>query len=596
MTLVRSDPSTAHSAPSVAATKSALSKPRLGGFAWEEGGILVCKTGVHLRLGFPLFWEMAHWAFYLPVLALVALFARLHRRGSSFRIWYTPDRAGPWYLLRGAALWAGLGVARTVQEADAAFYFDDSTEGSTTAPDSLRLFNGDCTDISKSHVATVFAEVFGYPLQMDPRRGAGPIVEKAEKNGVHDGRLVNAPVLPRHGYVYQRLIDTTDADGLVHDLRTPCVGGAPVVVWEKSKPSEKRFAIHNSRAVLRDPSAVYSSAELDLIAAFTARMGLDWGGLDILRDRNDGRIYIVDVNKTDLGPVIALSWADKIRSMHRLAGALSRLVKPDEEAAFAARDTMAAPAHFDASDASRSWAKSIAAPLLPIGLVLILGIVWAILRPQNAAISGLEQHANALRDLARAHPMLALMAFVPAYALAVSLMLPVGLIMIFAGGYLLGPVGGAVGSMAGATLGATISYGIARLSSSRAAGGWERRLPALSKLRAAVVRHPFRLTLFMRLMPLTPFTLVSLAAGLNRIGLGPFALGTLVGVAPECIVYSSVGAGLSNSFAIQGATAHQPWLWIALAATATLIGASLIGRHSNTNAGDSKQTVMQTEK
>ena len=50
------------------------------------------------------------------------------------------------------------------------------------------------------------------------------------------------------------------------------------------------------------------------------------GGLDILRDRQDGQIYIVDVNKTDLGPLIALSWVDKIRSMTRLGRALERLV------------------------------------------------------------------------------------------------------------------------------------------------------------------------------------------------------------------------------------------------------------------------------
>ena len=296
------------------------------GLAWADGGLRVAKTGVRLAIGFPLIWEALHWAAYLPVLGVVAMVARLHRLRVPVRIYYTPDRAGPWYLLRGAALWAGFGAARTPDKADAAFYFDDTTQGSPPSTNGLRLFNGACTNISKSHVAAVFAEVFGYPLQLDPRHAFGPIVEKAEKNGVHDGRIVEAPVAPRLGYVYQRLVDTTGPDGLVHDLRTPTVGGKPIMVWEKTKPADKRFAIHNSRAVLRDPALIYSSGELERIAAFTARMGLDWGGLDILRDRKDGRIYIVDVNKTDLGPVIALGWGDKLRSMHRLARALSHLV------------------------------------------------------------------------------------------------------------------------------------------------------------------------------------------------------------------------------------------------------------------------------
>ena len=82
-------------------------------------------------------------------------------------------------------------------------------------------------------------------------------------------------------------------------------------------------------------------AELDRIEAFTRRMGLDWGGLDILRDRDDGRLYIVDVNKTDLGPVISLSWRDKVRSMRRLAIALEALVTTPEHGRAGARSAPA---------------------------------------------------------------------------------------------------------------------------------------------------------------------------------------------------------------------------------------------------------------
>jgi hypothetical protein len=230
-------------------------------------------------------------------------------------------------LLRGAALWAGFRVASSASVADAAFYFDDSTRGAPPACSGLHVFNHRCTDISKSHVAQVFATVFGYPLSLNPAEAFGDIVEMAERNGVHDGRIVQAPLRPRKGYTYQKLIDTTDENGLVHDLRTPCAGGRPVIVWEKTKPAAMRFAIHNSQAVLRDPLLVFSPAELQLISTFARRIGLDWGGLDILRDRHNGRIYIVDVNKTDLGPVIALSWRDKIRSMNRLSRALSSLLE-----------------------------------------------------------------------------------------------------------------------------------------------------------------------------------------------------------------------------------------------------------------------------
>lgn len=540
------------------------------GFAWDAGALRVIKTGVRLRIDVALVWEILHWAFYLPVLALAAAAARLRRRRASFSLWCTPDRAGPWYLLGGAAAWAGLRRAHGPEDADAAFYFDDSTRGAAPDPAGHRLFNGRCTDISKTRVAEVFEAVFGYPLRVDPATCVGPIVEKADKNGVHDGGVITAPAPARAGYVYQRLVDTTGPDGLVHDLRTPCVGGRPVVVWEKTKPVERRFAIHNSRAVLRDPGDVYSAEELERIAAFTDRMGLDWGGLDILRDRHDGRIYIVDANKTDLGPVIALSWGDKLRSMHRLSLALSELVGAPAIGGRSAPATGPGPARPTAS----TWTRRVA-PLAPLAIVLALGLVWAVAHPQGALISALGRDAGQLRAYAGVHPWLSVLIFVLAYAAAVSLMLPVALILTFAGGYVLGPGGGAVGAMAGATLGAVGSYGAGRLTPRIATERWERRLPALGRLRRAFVSHPFRYTLSMRLMPLTPFTLVSLAAGLNRIGLAPFTLGTVLGVAPECLAYSAIGAGLAHGFTVSDGVLRHPLLWVGLVAAAVLVLASL---------------------
>ncbi len=296
----------------------------VGDFCWVDGGLQVRKTGVRLKLDGSFFAEVASWAGYLPLLAVMTLCARLTRR-RRVALWYAPELPRPWYLMRGAALWAGMSVARTPTEAVASFYFDDVTAGDAPRVRLHKHFNHDCTDVSKSHVARVFEDVFGYPLLVDPHTAIGQIVEKAEKNGVHDGRIVVAPLTPRAGYCYQRLIDTADDNGVCHDLRTPCVGGEPVVVWHKLKPGNGRFSINNQRATLQDPSEVYSPAEFSLIKQFAVRMGLDWGGLDILRDR-DGRIYIVDVNKTDLGPVVALSWRDKFISMNRLAEALKKLV------------------------------------------------------------------------------------------------------------------------------------------------------------------------------------------------------------------------------------------------------------------------------
>jgi hypothetical protein len=287
------------------------------------GALQVKKTGAVIPLDRALVSEAANWlGLYAAIRAKMAL-NRLSPPGP--KIWFAPDRPRPWYLIWAAAAWNGVGIARTPEDAVASFYFDDATQGRPPARWHSRAFNYGCADISKSRVAQVFEEVFGYPLSVDPERGFGPAVEKGEANGAHDGRLVSLPTPARPGRTYQRLIDNVE-DGLAVDLRTPVVGGKPVLVFIKRRPVADRFANHNSRVSLVRPHDVFSDAEIDKLGAFARAMGLDWGGLDVLRDRASGRLYVVDVNKTDMGPPIALPFLDKIAALARLGRALRQLV------------------------------------------------------------------------------------------------------------------------------------------------------------------------------------------------------------------------------------------------------------------------------
>lgn len=283
----------------------------------------VKKTGAVIPLDRALASEAATWfGLYLAIRARSAL-NRLLPAGP--KVWFVPDRPRPWYLIWAAAAWSGVRIAKTPEEAAASFYFDDSTVGAPPPRWHSRAFNYGCVDISKSRVAEVFAQVFGYPLTLDPETGIGLAVEKGEGNGVHDGRLVWRPTRARPGRTYQRLIDNVE-NGEAVDLRTPFVGGRPIVVFIKRRPVEQRFANHNASVSLVRPSDVFSPEEIEKLGAFTRAMGLDWGGLDVLRDRPTGRLYVVDVNKTDMGPPIALPFPDKLRAVARMGRALRRLI------------------------------------------------------------------------------------------------------------------------------------------------------------------------------------------------------------------------------------------------------------------------------
>nr|MCU0883131.1 hypothetical protein [Hyphomonadaceae bacterium] len=234
---------------------------------------------------------------------------------------FLPDVARPWYLIWPVLKLAGGRVARGDERADVTLHFSDEPVASPV-PGIAGVWNNAATDISKSRVARVFEEVFGYALALDPVTGSGAAVEKGEGNGIHDGRIVTLPIQGVAGKVYQKLIDARADDGLVEDLRTPTVGGKPVCVFIKRRPAEHRFSNDNLACPLKTVDEVFSAEEQALITLFCHRMGLDWGGLDILRDRSDGRIYIVDVNRTDMGPPIVMPLSAKLAATRLLASAL----------------------------------------------------------------------------------------------------------------------------------------------------------------------------------------------------------------------------------------------------------------------------------
>ncbi|WP_225207532.1 ATP-grasp domain-containing protein [Novosphingobium huizhouense] len=177
------------------------------------------------------------------------------------------------------------------------YHYDDTTVAACEG-----AINGRCVDISKSTVGRVFAEVFGYALDIDPREHHGKIVRKSEINAVHDGEVLEGPItMPQPGSVYQRLIDNTTDDGMVLDLRTGIVGNEVPYVFLKYRPRDIRFSNDNAYVRLGQPD-LFTPEEKALILRFCRAIGLDIGELDILRDRESGKIYIVDVAKTPHSP------------------------------------------------------------------------------------------------------------------------------------------------------------------------------------------------------------------------------------------------------------------------------------------------------
>ena len=300
-------------------------------FKYDEGTILVKKTGHRIVPDLSLLHSIFIWFCFYFFAQTWRTWRRVtgHKRPT---IAFYPDKPRPWYFIWPVMHVSGSKLIDDVSRADIVFQFDDSTETDNAIPavkEGARLVNFGCQDVSKSTVAEVFERASGYTLKVDPTTHQGRMVEKSELNAAHDGRVLEGPLdAPVEGKAYQLLIDNEIEGGLVEDLRCCLVGGRPTVVFRKRRPLERRFLNENVEVLLDEPANCYTADEIAVIERFAAELGLDWGGVDVLRDRMSGRIYIVDANKTDMGPPVALKLAAKLRATRRMAQAFAGAFAP----------------------------------------------------------------------------------------------------------------------------------------------------------------------------------------------------------------------------------------------------------------------------
>ncbi len=161
-------------------------------------------------------------------------------------------------------------------------------------------------DISKLHVDEQFKQVFGYSSQVNPMEYEGLIVKKNDINAKHDGHIIQGPISKEdweEGYIYQLLIDSSEGENTVIDLRVPVVGTVCDFVYKKYVDKENRFAVRGTRvAEIYQTNELFTQEEIELMNQFCKNMHFDFGEMDVMRHRADGKIYIIDVNNTPQGP------------------------------------------------------------------------------------------------------------------------------------------------------------------------------------------------------------------------------------------------------------------------------------------------------
>ena len=154
-----------------------------------------------------------------------------------------------------------------------------------------------------------------------------------------------------------------------------------------------------------------------------------------------------------------------------------------------------------------------------------------------------ELHSR-FQHLIEQNPATALLTYALVYVAVGALCVPGGALLTAAGGFVFGTIPATIATVIGATIGATLIFLIARtaladwLATHKA--GW------FQKLRAGFERDAFHYLLFLRLVPAFPFWFVNIAAAALGLRLRTFVLGTLIGIVPASLAFTSAGAGLGS--------------------------------------------------
>lgn len=178
-------------------------------------------------------------------------------------------------------------------------------------------------------------------------------------------------------------------------------------------------------------------------------------------------------------------------------------------------------------------------PLLLLATVAITLVSSGVLHELN--LKNLQDHHGELQALAHANPLLVRFALWATIVVLIVTGLPGSPLMAVAGGLLFGIAEGALWSVLGDTSGALILYALTRRSLTD--GNPSTPGVLIGKLKHGFANHPTSYCLFLRIVPVFPFSAVSIALAWLNCRWKTFLWTTALGVAPSAVVYAAIGDG-----------------------------------------------------
>ena len=188
-----------------------------------------------------------------------------------------------------------------------------------------------------------------------------------------------------------------------------------------------------------------------------------------------------------------------------------------------------------------------------ITLIIIILAAIAIIRltgvDRYLTFENLQENKFRLQQIVESSYTLSVIGYILLYITIVAFSIPGATILTLSGGFLFGVLWGALYVNAGATTGASLAFLFCRY----VAGEWVQNnyQDKLTTFNRELSENGYRYLLALRLIPVFPFFLINICAGLTKIPLRTFVWTTSVGIFPGTLVYDFAGNQLADIESIE---------------------------------------------
>ncbi|WP_229836750.1 TVP38/TMEM64 family protein [Aliiroseovarius zhejiangensis] len=187
---------------------------------------------------------------------------------------------------------------------------------------------------------------------------------------------------------------------------------------------------------------------------------------------------------------------------------------------------------------------------LPLIAIAIVALVGAFTLRDYLSFETLAQNREALLAFRDANYLMTVLVFILAYVVIVGFSLPGATIATLTGGFLFATFPGVLFNVTAATIGATIIFLAARWGlGEKLAARMETSEGKIKAIKDGIDENQWSVLFLIRLVPAVPFFVANLIPALVGVPLHRFVISTFLGIIPGGLVYTSVGAGLSEVFA-----------------------------------------------